>query len=85
MFNLVGTDALKSKESFWKYAKTQLPCVYDDFVSEAKKVLTHDNRNAVRKLLNFKLPKHSRYNLDKDRVKLIEYAVSKRSAELLEE
>lgn len=85
LFNLVGTDALKSKESFWKYAKTQLPCVYDDFVSEAKKVLTHDNRNAVRKLLNFKLPKHSRYNLDKDRVKLIEYAVSKRAAELLEE
>lgn len=37
LFNLVGTDALKSKESFWKYAKTQLPCVYDDFVSEAKK------------------------------------------------
>lgn len=85
LFNLVGTDALKSKESFWKYAKTQLPCVYDDFVSEAKKVLTQDNRNAVRKLLNFKLPKHSRYNLDKDRVKLIEYAVSKRAAELLEE
>ena len=84
LFNFAGVDAIKSKESFLKYAKTQMPCVYDDYVAEAKKVLTHDWRNAIRKLLDFKLPKHSRYNLGKERLSLIEYAVSQRASELLE-
>ena len=85
LFHLAGLDALKSKESFLKYAKTQLPCVYDDYVVEAKKVLTHRQRNSIRKLLDFRIPKNSRYNLKNDRLNLIEYAVSKRAAELLEE
>ena len=84
LFNLAGVDALKDKESFMKYAKAQQPCVYDDFISEAKAVMTHEMRNSIRKLLHFKIPKHSRYNLDKSRINLIEYAVSKRAAELLE-
>ena len=84
LFNYAGRDALEDRKSILKYAKTQLPCVYDDFVSEAKNVLTHEHRNAIRKLLNFKLPKHSRYNLDKRRLKLVEYAVSQRAAELLD-
>ena len=85
LFNFAGTDALKNKENFLKYAKAQMPCVYDDYVAEAKKVLTHEWRSAIRKLLDFKIPRHSRYNLDKERLKLIEYAVSQRAAELLEE
>lgn len=84
LFNFAGVDALKSKESFLKYAKAQMPYVYDDYVAEVKKVLTHDWRNAIRKLLDFKLPKHSRYNLSKERLSLIEYAVSQRASELLE-
>lgn len=84
LFNFAGMDALKSKESFLKYAKAQMPCVYDDYVAEAKKVLTHDWRNAIRKLLDFKLPKHGRYNLSKERLSLIEYAISQRASELLE-
>lgn len=85
LFHFAVGDALKSKESFLKYAKTQMPCVYDDYVAEAKKVLTHEQRNAVRKLLDFKFPRHSRYNLSKERLSLIEYAVRQRAAELLEE
>lgn len=83
LFNFANSDALKDKDSFLKYAKTQLPCVYDDFVEEAKKVLTHEQRTAIKKLLHFKLPKHSRYNLDENRRKLIEYAVSQRAVALL--
>ena len=85
LFNFAGTDALKNRAHFLKYAKTQMPCVYDDFVTEAKKVLTHEWRSAIRKLLDFKIPRHSRYNLSKERLSLIEYAVSQRAAELLEE
>ena len=85
LFHFAGVDALKSKKSFLKYAETQMPCVYDDYVAEAKKVLTLELRSAIRKLLDFKLPRHSRYNLSKERLNLIEYAVSQRAAELLEE
>ena len=85
LFHFAGVDALKNKKSFLKYAETQMPCVYDDYVAEAKKVLTREWRSAIRKLLDFKLPRHSRYNLSKERLNLIEYAVSQRAAELLEE
>ena len=84
LFNFAGADALKDKESILKYAKTQLPRVYDDYVEEAKKGLTHEWRTALRGLLYFKMPRHSRYNLGPDRLKLLEYAVSQRAAELLE-
>ena len=85
LFHFAGVDALKSKKSFLKYAETQMPCVYDDYVAEAKRALTHEWRSAIRRLLDFKLPRHSRYNLSKERLSLIEYAVSQRAAELLEE
>lgn len=85
LFNYASRDVLKDKESFLKYSKTQLPCVYDDFVEEAKKVLTYEQRNAIKKLQRFHFQKHSRYNLDKNRLKLIEYAVQQRAAELLDE
>ena len=85
LFNFAGADALKSKKSFLKYAEAQMPCVYDDYVAEAKKVLTHEWRSAIRRLLDFRLPRHSRYNLSKERLNLIEYAVSQRAAELLED
>lgn len=85
LFHFAGLDALKSKKSFLKYAEAQMPCVYDDYVAEAKKVLTHEWRSAIRRLLDFKFPRHSRYNLSKERLNLIECAVSQRAAELLEE
>ena len=85
LFHFAGVDALKSKKSFLKYAEAQMPCVYDDYVAEAKKVLTHEWRSAIRRLLDFRLPRHSRYNLSKERLNLIECAVSQRAAELLEE
>ena len=85
LFHFAGVDALKSKKSFLKYAETQMPCVYDDYVAEAKRALTHEWRSAIRRLLDFKLPRHSRYNLSKERLSLIECAVSQRAAELLEE
>ena len=85
LFHFAGLDALKSKKSFLKYAEAQMPCVYDDYVAEAKRALTHEWRSAIRRLLDFKLPRHSRYNLSKERLNLIECAVSQRAAELLEE
>lgn len=85
LLNFAASDALKGKDSILRYAKAQLPCVYDDYVAEAKAVLTHEQRNSLRKLLEFRFKRHSRYNLPAERLALIEYAVQRRAAELLEE
>jgi hypothetical protein len=85
LFNFAGPDALKDRKSFLKYAKTQMPCVYDDFVGEAKKILTHERKNALRGLLGFRFRKHRRYNLPAERLALIECAIQQRIAALLEE
>lgn len=84
LLNLAGVDALKNKDSILRYAKNQMPCVYDDFVAEAKKVMTHEHKNHLRKLLNWEFKRHSRYNLPPERLTLVAYAVQQRAAELLE-
>ena len=85
LLNMAGIDALKSRESILKYAKAQMPCVYDDFVGEAKKVLTHEQKSKLHKLLDFRFRRHSRYNWSKERLALVEFAVQTRAKELLEE
>ena len=85
LLNYAAHDALKDRDSIIGYAKTRLPCVYDDHVSAAKEVLTHAQRSTIRRMLNFKFKRHSRYNLPPERLALIEYAVQHRAAELLEE
>ena len=84
LFSLAGMDALESNEGMTKYAKTLLPCVYDDFVAEARAVMTHEDRNRLRSLLNIRLKRHSRYNLTPERLALIEKQISRRVRELLE-
>ena len=84
LFSLAGMDALASNEGMTKYAKTLLPCVYDDFVAEARAVMTHEDRNRLRSLLNIRLKRHSRYNLPPERLALIEKQISRRVRELLE-
>lgn len=84
LLNLAGVDALKNKDSILRYAKNQMPCVYDDFVAEAKKVMTHEHKNHLRKLLNWEFKRHSRYNLPPKRLELVAYAVQQRAVELLD-
>ena len=84
LFNYAGMDDLESPETLSMYAETMYPCVYDNFVTSAKKVLTSDHRKGLRKLLKFRFKKNSRYNLPDKRLKLIECQVRKRAKELLE-
>lgn len=84
LFNFAGRDDLSSDEALKRYADTLLPCVYDDFVASAKKVLTSAHKEGLRDLLNFKFKKHSRYNLPADRLKLIEMQIQRRAKELLD-
>ena len=84
LFNFGGEDDFSSDEALKAYADTLLPCVYDDFVASAKKVLTPAHKEGLRHLLNFKFKKHSHYNLPKHRLNLIEKQIRHRAKELLE-
>ena len=84
LFNFAGLDDLSSEDTLKRYADTLLPCVYDDFVASAKKVLTPAHKEGLRRLLNFKFKKHSRYNLPNNRLKLIEKQIERRAKELLD-
>ena len=84
LFNFAGRDDLSSAEALKRHADTLLPCVYDDFVATAKKLLTPAHKEGLRRLLNFKFKKHSRYNLPGDRLKLIEKQIRRRAKELLD-
>ena len=75
---------MDSEKSFANYAETLLPCVYDDFIGTAKKVLTSEHREGLRQLLDFKFRKHTRYNLPEDRLNLIESQIHARAKLLLE-
>lgn len=83
LFNFAGRDDLMSDAALKSYADTLLPCVYDDFVASAQKVLTPAHKEGLRRLLNFKFKKHSRYNLPDNRLRLIEKQVQRRAQELL--
>ena len=84
LFNFAGKDALSSEAAMKKYADTLVPSVYDHFVEEAKAVVTPEQKKKLRSLLNFRLPRHSRYNLPKERIRLIEKTVSARVQEIVE-
>lgn len=83
LFNLAGRDALVSDDALGKYADTLMPCVYDDFIGTAKNVLSNRHRESLRRLLDFRFKRHSRYNLDSKRLTLIEGQIHKRAKELL--
>ena len=84
LLNFAGRDDLESDKTLSAYAETLVPCVYDDFIGTAKKVLTNKHREGLRKLLEFKFKKNSRYNLFDKRLKLLEKMIQTRAKVLLE-
>ena len=85
LFNYAGNDDLQSPEALETYAKTLLPCAYDDFLGAAGAVLSQRHKAGLRKLLDFKFKKHPRYNLPAKRLRLIETQIKSRAKALLEE
>lgn len=84
LLNFAGRDDLESVEALKTYADTLLPCVYDDFIGTAKSILTQKHREGLRKLLEFKFKKNSRYNLPDTRLKLLEKMIQSRAKLLLD-
>jgi len=84
LFNYAGKDDLETDEALSAYVETLLPCVYDDFIGTAKKVLTNEHREGLRHLLNFRFKRHPRYNLPQMRLKRIENQIHRRAKALLD-
>ena len=84
LLNFADHDDLENMDTLKTYADTLLPCVYDDFIGTAKKVLAPRHREGLRKLLNFKFKKNARYNLPDARLKLIEKMIRTRAKQLLD-
>lgn len=76
LFNFAMDDDLKNIE---KYAKTRFPAnganSYEDIV---KAFISERQKTQLRKLINFKFKKHSRYNLSNERLLIIEEFLQKR-------
>lgn len=57
-----------------------MPCVYDDFIGTAKQVLDAPMKQKLRRLLD---KKHTRYNLQEKRLRMIEGQIKKRARMIL--
>ncbi|MEA3316210.1 MAG: XRE family transcriptional regulator [Campylobacterota bacterium] len=66
-----------------KYSKTKIMKNAGDFIEFAKVIIDDRVKRKVRKLINFRFIKHSRYNLSSKRLKIIENFIQKRVNELL--
>ena len=83
LFNFAGTDCWQDEATLSEYVETLMPSVYDDFIGTAKKYMQERHHQQLRHLLNFRLKKHSRYNLPDQRLKLIERQIQMRAKALL--
>ena len=84
LFNYASRMEVESKQAFLEFAEAQRPVCYNDFFSAAIPCLKPRHREGLRHLLEFKLKRHPRYNLESKRLKLIEMAIRQRAARLLE-
>lgn len=79
----MDNDEFTSIETLSEYAKTRTAIMYSDFIETAKLYMGKNQIEKIKKLINFKFKKHSKYNLPDKRLKLIEQYIQKTVQELL--
>jgi hypothetical protein len=60
-----------------------LPCVYEDYIDEAKSVLDDRLKEKLRGLLTYEFKRTGAYNYSQDRLKMISRLVQERVQEIL--
>ena len=83
LFCFAGADDLRSAEALDAYVATLRPRAYDDFLDEARRVMTDRHRAMLRRLLTFRFTRHPSYDLPAKRLRLIEGQIQKRARLLL--
>lgn len=71
-------------ETMLEYSKTRYPRAYNDFFEVLKPYITKEHKDMVRNLIGFKFKLHSRYNLDRKRLKIIERIIQERIKNILD-
>lgn len=84
LFNLAGEENWADEKLLKEYADTLLPCVYEDYIEEAKAVLDSRLRDKVRKMLTYNLQKSGSYNYPSDRLKMISEMIQDRAHAILD-
>ena len=84
LFHQAYGDDWSSAESLEAYAAAQTPCLYDDFFTTAKELITRETQAKVRLLLDFSFSRKAIKGFPAKRLALIEQMVRKRAALLLE-
>ena len=84
LFNYASRMEVENKQTFLEFTEAQRPVCYNDFFTAAIPCVKPRHREGLRHLLEFKLKRHPRYNLETKRMKLIEMAIRQRAARLLE-
>ncbi|MBQ8293291.1 MAG: XRE family transcriptional regulator [Bacilli bacterium] len=79
----MDNDEFSSIDTLTEYSKTRTAVMYSNFIQTAKELMNKNQIEKVRKLINFKFKKHSKYNLPDKRLKLIEKFIQIRIQELL--
>ncbi len=83
LFNLAGDENWSDEKLLKQYADTLLPCVYEDYIDEAKSVLDDRLKEKLRGLLTYELKRTGAYNYSQDRLKMISRLVRERVQEIL--
>ena len=83
LYNFAGNENWQSEALLNKYAKTLLPCVYDDFFQAAKNALNTSTSEKLRKALEFKFKDEGKLRYPKDRIDLLEKQIRNRASHIL--
>ena len=81
LFNFAMDEDLKDLD---KYSKTRYPAFGKSYEDVVKTFITDRQRAQLRKIINFHFKLHSRYNLPKNRLNIIEKHLQKRVRTLLD-
>jgi len=67
-----------------RYIETRQPATYNEFIEFVKPLMSHRQKDKVRKLLNFHFEKKSRYKLPNKRLKQLEKMIQKQAKSFLD-
>ena len=66
------------------YVSTRLPAAYQDFIGFVKPLMSNRQKDKLRKLINFKFDRKTRYKLSNKRLKQLEKIIQERVILLLD-
>ena len=79
LFNMAGEENWADERKLKEYADTLRPCVYEDYIEEAKKIIDGRLKEKLRKLLTYDLQRSGAYNYPTDKLKLISRMILERA------